>query len=57
MNFEDQSPYSIENGGPKTRKSFVVFTDILSFTNETKEAYDDKRAEELLIKLHSALDK
>ena len=56
MNLEDQSPYSLESGVPKTHKSVVVFADILGFTNEMKKAYDEKRADKLLIKLHSALN-
>jgi len=56
MSFDKKNPYFQEDGVPKTRKSVVVFADILGFTNEMIKAYDENRADKLLTKLHSALN-
>jgi hypothetical protein len=55
MTLDNKHPYYQANGVPKTKKSVVVFCDILGFSEEMRRAYIEGRADELLIKLRSAL--
>jgi hypothetical protein len=50
------NPYFQADGIPKTKRSVVVVSDILGFKEEMKKAYDDGRANDLLIKLRSAIN-
>lgn len=56
MILDDRHAYFQADGVPRTKNSVVVFGDILGFSNDMRKAYDEGRAEELLIRLRSALN-
>jgi len=56
MILDDKHPFFQADGVPRTKVSVVVFGDILGFKDEMKKAYDEKRANDFLIKLRLALD-
>lgn len=55
MTLDDKHSYFQADGVPKTKNSVVVFCDILGFSDEMRKAYNEERADDLLIKLRSAL--